>query len=67
MLTEGLLDDFVQFYMYFMAPIQIARRYRMTQEINPAGTLLSVNMVIGIFGGTGLHIMVDQGFKNLDD
>ena len=30
MLTEGLLDDFVQFYMYFMAPIQIARRYRMT-------------------------------------
>ena len=30
MLVEGLLDMMVQFYMYFMAPMQIARIHRLT-------------------------------------
>ena len=30
MLSEGLLDMMVQFYMYFMAPMQIARIHRLT-------------------------------------
>lgn len=29
-LVEGLLDMMVQFYMYFMAPMQIARIHRLT-------------------------------------
>ena len=29
-LLEGLLDMMVQFYMYFMAPMQIARIHRLT-------------------------------------
>ena len=44
--------------MYFMAPIQIARHYRLTQEVTPAGTIISVNMVIGVFGGTLLNKVV---------
>ena len=30
MFLEGLLDCQVQFYMYYMAPIQIARLHRVT-------------------------------------
>ena len=60
MFFEGLIDSQVQCYMFYMAPIQIARIYRLTQEITPAGTLISVNMVIGIFGGTTIHLLVDS-------
>lgn len=52
---EGFLDDQVQFYCLYIAPIQVARIYRLTQEINPAGTLISVNQVASIFAGNLIH------------
>ena len=61
MLLEGTIDMQVQFYMYFMAPIYIARIHRLTQEVTPAGTIISLNMVAGIFGGTLLSKIIDTG------
>lgn len=55
MLLEGIFDMVTQFYMYFMAPIQIARIHRLTQEVTPAGTIISLNMIVGVFGGTMLQ------------
>jgi len=55
MACEGCFDITIQFYMYYMAPIQIARLHRLTQEITPAGTLISMNMLVGIYVGTTLH------------
>jgi len=64
MFTEGLIDDQVQFYIYYIAPIQIARIYRLTQEITPAGTLIALNMVIGIVGGTLLNSLINSSVPN---
>ena len=33
----------------------------MTQEVTPAGTIISLNMVAGIFGGTLLSKIIDTG------
>ena len=33
----------------------MARLYRLTQEVNPAGTLITVNMVVSILVGTALN------------
>ena len=57
--AEGFLDDLVLFYCFYIAPIQVARIHRLTQEINPAGTLISVNQVASIFGGTFLHFLLN--------
>ena len=50
--------------MYYIAPIQIARIYRLTQEITPAGTLIALNMVVGIVGGSFLNSMVYSSVPN---
>ena len=49
---EGLFACMIQFYIFFWAPIQIARVYRLTQEVTPAGTIISLNMTISIYLGT---------------
>ena len=65
---QGVIDGQVQFYMFFMAPIQIARAYRLTQEITPAGTIISINMVIGVLGGTFIHKLLFQtDYANLSN
>ena len=55
MFLEGMLDCAVQFYIFYMAPTQIARKYRLTQEVTPAGTILSVNMAASIYVGTTIE------------
>ena len=40
---RGLLDCPCCFYMYFIIPLKIASHYRMTQEVTPAATVVSVS------------------------
>ena len=48
-----------------MAPIQISRLHRLTNEVTPTGTIISINMVIGISFGTLLHELIQ--FLKLSD
>lgn len=48
-----------------MAPIQIARIYRLTQELTPAGTIISLNMTTSIYVGTCIAMVFKQSFGNI--
>ena len=39
--VEGFIVAQAQFYYLFMTPLRIADKYRLTQEVTPAGTLIS--------------------------
>ena len=43
---EGLLNAQVQFYLLFLTPLLIADKYRLTQEVTPAGTIIATNICL---------------------
>ena len=46
MFVQGFLQGPIQFYLLFMTPMRIADKYRFTQEVTPAGTILASNLLI---------------------
>ena len=47
---EGFLEAQVQFYLFFMTPLRIADKYRFTQEVTPAGTIIAANLCLSCVG-----------------
>ena len=43
---DGFFEAPVQLYMFFLSPLRIADKYRFTQEVTPAATLISSMIVI---------------------
>ena len=43
---EGMIESSVQFYIYFLTPIQIATEHRVTQEVTPAGTITATSLAL---------------------
>ena len=61
---EGFIDDIIQFYLFYMGPIQVARLHRLTQEVTPAGTLISINLIISLFVGDFIRVFSIFIFKD---
>ena len=47
-----------------MGPIQVARLHRLTQEVTPAGTLISINLVISLFVGDLIRVFAIYFFED---
>ena len=58
MVVDGVLCSMVQFYYYFIGPIQIAINMRETQERTPAGTAVAVTQVVSFIFGKSLEITI---------
>ena len=43
---QGFFEVQAQFYLLFLTPLRIADKYRLTQELTPAGTIISLNLVV---------------------
>lgn len=43
---EGFFHAQAQFYLLFLTPLRIADKYRPTQEVTPAGTIIALNLCI---------------------
>ena len=48
----------IQFYIFFLVPLQISLIHRLTQELTPVGTIISLNMTTAIYAGTYIAKMV---------
>ena len=46
LLFEGMVESSIQFYLYFLTPIQIATKHRVTQEITPAATIIATEISV---------------------
>ena len=61
---EGFLEAQTQFYLLFLTPLRIADKYRLTQEVTPAGTILACVLcmasVIGGYVGSVLRFLYLQ-------
>ena len=51
----GMLDCPCCFLMYFLIPLKIATHYRLTQEVTPAGTVISASIAITYIGSRILY------------
>ena len=45
-LVEGFFTAQAQFYLLFLTPLRIADKYRLTQEVTPAGTIIATNICL---------------------
>ena len=43
---EGFFEAQAQFYLLFLTPLRIADKYRLTQEVTPAGTIIATNLCL---------------------
>ena len=43
---EGFFEAQAQFYLLFLTPLRIADKYRLTQEVTPAGTILATTLLL---------------------
>ena len=43
---QGFVESSMQFYCFFLTPIKIATKYRVTQEITPAATVIATVMTL---------------------
>ena len=43
---EGFWQVKLQFYLIFLTPLRIADKYRITQEVTPAGTIIAINLLV---------------------
>ena len=63
---EGFFEAQVQFYLLFLTPLRIADKYRLTQEVTPAGTILATTLCLTYlfcnFFGTLLR-KIDKEFE----
>ena len=41
---KGFVESSMQFYLFFLTPIKIATKYRVTQEVTPAATVIATVM-----------------------
>ena len=57
--TQGFVESSMQFYLFFLTPIKIATKYRATQEVTPAATVIatvmSVQYLFGKLIRSGIH------------
>lgn len=43
---EGFFSSQAQFYLLFLTPLRVADKYRLTQEVTPAGTIIATNLCL---------------------
>ena len=67
MLVDGIICTMVQFYYYFMGPIQIAINMRKTQERTPAGTIVGVTQVCSFVFSKMLEIVIREVHMRVKD
>ena len=60
---EGFLEAQVQFYIFFMTPLRIADKYRYTQEVTPAGTIVAVTLVLTCLSCLFIRTSVEYMFQ----
>ena len=62
--TEGFFNAQAQFYLLFLTPLRIADKYRLTQEVTPAGTIIATNLcltylICSFVRGVAIYLMRD--------
>ena len=44
--AEGFIESTMEFYLLFLTPIKIANKYRITQEVTPAASVIATVMSV---------------------
>lgn len=63
---EGFFEAQAQFYLLFLTPLRIADKYRATQEVTPAGTIISSNICIAGFACAYLRSIITSILRRYD-
>ena len=56
----------MQFYLFFLTPIKIATKYRATQEVTPAGTVIATVMSVQYLFGNLLRALIHFRLNDSD-
>ena len=56
--TEGFVESCMQFYIFFLIPIRIATKYRATQEVTPAATIVATSIALTYMTAKSIRLTI---------
>ena len=63
---EGFVEVQAQFYLFFVTPLRLADKYRITQEVTPAGTIYAINITIATLVSCYVRFIIFNSLKLRD-